>query len=230
MKRLVTARPALRFSLAIIWLAAAVTVAVFAQSAVGLLTDSDPVGGNTFATAASFGGQTNTGYLSPAAQAVDTGGDGDGYEKNPTQGFALDAATAEDRDSGTNTATSCSDAGKDRHRYYDYGISIPGGATIDGIEVRIDGRVDGTGGAPHICVELSWDGGTTWTAAKTTPTLPTVQGTLIVGTDSDTWGRVWNASTEFTNANFRIRFTDVASDTSRRFRVDWFALQITYTP
>jgi len=218
-----------RVSLVLIWLTVGVTVVIFGRSAAGLFTDADSNGGNTFSTAASFG-QTNTGYLSPAAEAVSTGGDGDGYEKNPTNAFALDANSAEDRDSGTNTVTSCSDAGKDRHRFYDYGISVPGGSTVDGIEVRLDARVDDTIGAPFICVELSWDGGASWTAAKTTPTIGTVQSTFFLGSSSDTWGHTWNPPNELVNANFRARITDVAGAVDRRYRMDWIAVQVTYTP
>ncbi len=61
---------AFRVSAIIIWLTAAVMVAAFAQSAVGLFTDSDPVGGNTFSTAASFGGPTFRAAASAAAPSA----------------------------------------------------------------------------------------------------------------------------------------------------------------
>lgn len=47
---------AIRVSVTIIWLSVAVMAAAFTAGAAGLFTDSDPVAGNTFATAASFGG------------------------------------------------------------------------------------------------------------------------------------------------------------------------------
>ena len=198
------------------------------QGSVALFTDQEAITGNTFTTAVCF--TCETGFLSPTAQGADSGGDGDGYEGDPTLAFALDGNRADDRDSGTNTSTSCGDAGKDRHRFYDYGFVISAGSAIDGIEVRLDARVDQTGGSPFLCVEISWDGGTSWTGVKTTPTLDTVQLTYIVGSVSDTWGRTWDSSTEFTNASFRVRVTDVAADVSTRFRLDWIAVQVTYTP
>lgn len=46
---------------------------------------------------------------------------------------------------------------------------------------------------------------------------------------ADTWGRTW-ASGDFSNANFRVRITDVASSTSRDFSLDWVGVQVSYTP
>ncbi|MDP3769090.1 MAG: hypothetical protein Q8S13_13835 [Dehalococcoidia bacterium] len=148
---------------------------------------------------------------------------------NPGNACADDAAFAEDTNSGSNTNTSCTNTGKDRHQFYNYGFSVPAGSTINGIELRLDAWADGTGGSPFMCAELSWDGGTTWTAVKTSPTLTTSQATYILGTASDTWGRTWSSG-DFSNANFRVRITNVASSTSRDFRLDWAAVQVTYTP
>jgi len=68
----------------------------------------------------------------------------------------------------------CTNTGKDKHLYYSYGFNLPGGSAINGIEVRLDAKADSTTGSPKMCVQLSWDGGLTWTAAKTTTTLTTV--------------------------------------------------------
>ncbi|MEO7667170.1 MAG: hypothetical protein ABIU97_09080, partial [Dehalococcoidia bacterium] len=75
----------------------------------------------------------------------------------------------------------------------------------------------------------SWNGGTSWTAAKTTATLTATQATYTLGTVSDTWGRSWAVS-DFTNANFRLRLTDVSTNNNRDFRLDFVAVQVTYTP
>ena len=79
-----------------------------------------------------------------------------------------------------------------------------------------------------MCVELSWDGGTTWTAAQTTPTLGSSEATFYLGTNTDSWGRTWS-STEFSNANFRVRTTNVSSNLKRDFFLDWVPVQVTYT-
>ncbi|HXQ39127.1 MAG TPA: hypothetical protein VN843_34325, partial [Anaerolineales bacterium] len=80
-----------------------------------------------------------------------------------------------------------------------------------------------------ICVQLSWDGGITWTATKSTTTLNTTEATYILGSTSDTWGRTWSTS-DFNNANFRIRVVDVASNSSRDFFLDYIAVNVTYQP
>ncbi len=174
-------------------------------------------------------GTTNTGFMDCSANAADTGGDGNGFQTNAANACSNDAAFAQDTNSGTNTNTSCSNTGKDRHRYYDYNFSIAAGSTIDGIEVRLDAWADGTGGSPFMCVELSWDGGTTWTATKTTPTLTTTEASYTLGASTDTWGRTWSTG-DLTNANFRVRIINVASNSNRDFRLDWVAVQVTYTP
>ena len=97
---------------------------------------------------------SSTGFHSPTAHAAVTSGAGDnnGYEVNPANAFADDGLYAVDNNSGTNTSTSCTSTTKDRHRFYNYGFSIPGGASIPGIEVRLNARVDSTSGAPKMCV------------------------------------------------------------------------------
>ncbi len=168
----------------------------------------------------------NTGWLSPSANGALTGGDNNGYQTNPTNAYSDNAAFAVDTNSGTNRNTNCGNGGKDKHSYYNYNVSIPGSA-IDGIEVRLDARADSTSGAPKMCVQLSSDGGATWTTAKQTGTLTTSEATYILGSAADTWGRTWTTG-DLSNANFRVRIVDVASNTSRDFSLDWIAVRVTY--
>jgi hypothetical protein len=104
---------------------------------------------------------------------------------------------------------------------------VPGGATINGIEVRLDARADSTAGSPRICVQLSWDGGASWTSALQTGTLTTSEATYTLGGAANTWGRAWG-SADLSNANFRVRVINVASNTSRDFSLDWVAVRVTY--
>jgi hypothetical protein len=173
----------------------------------------------------------NTGFRSPTAHAAVTSGSGDnnGYEVNPGNAFADDGLYAVDNNSGTGASTSCTSTAKDKHRFYNYGFSVPGGATIQGIEVRLNARVDSTTGSPKICVQLSWDGGVTWTTTKSTTTLATSETTRILGGVTDTWGRTWNSG-DFGDANFRVRLADVSSSTSRDFSLDWVAVRVRYLP
>jgi PKD repeat protein len=174
---------------------------------------------------------TSTGFLSPSANAAQTSsaGDNNGYQTSPANAYANDSLVAIDTNSGTNTRTFCTDSGKDKHRYYNYNFNIPATALIQGIQVRLDARTDATNGSPKMCVQLSWDGGTTWTTAKSTTNLSTTEATYTLGSVSDTWGRTWIPG-DFSNTNLRLRVIEVASNTSRDFFLDYVAVNVTYQP
>ncbi len=171
----------------------------------------------------------DTGYRSPTAQAPGPGGDGNGFEVNPSNAFADDSVFAADMLSGTSGSVDCASTVRDRQDYYNYGVSIPSGSTITGVEVRLDAKVDSVGNeAPGLCVQLSSDGGVTWTAAKKTATLSTSEATYLLGGATDTWGRAW-ASTDFADTNFRVRLTTIAYSNQRSFSLDWAAVKVSYT-
>ena len=170
----------------------------------------------------------NTGFAAPTANAPITSGAGDnnGFQTNPTNAYVTDGAFAEDANSGTNNNTSCTNAGKDKHLYYDFNLSVPSGAAIKGIEVRLDAKVSG-GSGTNMCVQLSWNGGTTWTAAQSTPALTTTIATHVLGGSANTWGRTWTA-TQFSNSTFRVRISNVAGSTTQTFSLDGVAVRISY--
>ncbi len=172
----------------------------------------------------------STGWLSPTGQSKVTSkaGDGNGYEVTPTNAYADDALFAVDMDSGSTDVLSCLDIGKDKHKFNNYNISIPGGSVAKGIQVRLDAHADSIIGTPKLCVSLSWDGGTTWSEWKTTPTITDVEQTYILGGVSDTWSHVWT-TTELENTNFQVRIADIASDNSRDFSLDWIAVNVVYS-
>jgi hypothetical protein len=179
----------------------------------------------------------DTGYRSPTANLAASGGDGNGFESitNPaTNAYADGGGYAEDVNSGSGSQTSCGDSHKDRHDFFNYGISVPSGNRIDGIEVRLDAWINSTSFflTRYMCVQLSWDGGLHWTTTGTdyqTSSLSTSQHTYTLGGSGDNWGHSWTPS-ELSDANFRVRVTDVASDTSRTFRLDWVAVEVYYSP
>jgi hypothetical protein len=173
------------------------------------------------------GSTSNTGLRSPSANAADSAGDGNGFESNAGNAMADDTSNAVDNNSGTAASTSCTSTARDKHRFLNYGITLPSGAAVKGIEVRLDSRVDDTAGSPRMCVELSWDGGLSWTAAKATSTLTTSMTSRTLGGAANTWGRTWTPA-ELSNANFRVRITNVANSTSRDFTLDWIAVRISY--
>ena len=170
----------------------------------------------------------NTGMKSPTANSSETtSGDNNGFEINAADAHVVNSLFAFDNNSGSGTNTSCTSTQKDRHRFYDFDFNIPGTAAIKGIEVRLDAKADSTSGAPKMCVQLSRDGGVTWTTAKSTPTLTTSEATYIVGGPLDTWGIAWTLS-DLSNANFRVRVINVASNTSRDFSLDWLAVRVSH--
>jgi hypothetical protein len=172
-------------------------------------------------------GSGSTGFHSPTANQAHSGGDGNGYETNPTNAYSDDGIYAIDMNSGSATGSSCTNTGKDRHGFYNHGFTLPAEATITGIQVRLDAKTDSTSGAPRLCVQLSWDGGSSWTALKTTTTLGTVEATYLLGSPADTWGHTWN-SAELSNANFRLRIINVATNTNRDFFLDWVGVNVYY--
>ena len=159
----------------------------------------------------------DTGFLDPAAQSADTGGGGDGFELDPTNAFADDAAFA-----------SNIGGDGDQHRYYDYGFSIKSSCDVSGIELRLDWWLDSLGGNNKMDVELSWDGGTSWTAAKSDTVESDTEHTTILGGPTDDWGRTWSA-TEFSDSNFRARLTTDGVG-GRNYFLDWVPVKVHYDP
>jgi len=95
--------------------------------------------------------------------------------------------------------------------------------------VRLDAKADATSGSPKIYVQFSWNGGATWTTGLATSNLTKSEVTYTLGGTTNTWGRTWSAA-DFSNANFRVRVIDVASNTSRDFSLDYIAVNVTYQP
>jgi len=182
----------------------------------------------TFTPTPTQPGSNNTGWVSPSTQASQSGGDGNGFQTSPTNAFADGGGVATDTNSGNGSSTSCTSTAKDRHAYFNYPLSIPSGSTITGIEVRTDARADSSSGAPHFCVEISWNNGANWTAMKTGPNLTTTERSDVLGSANDNWGRTWNTS-ELTNASFRVRIVSVSSSTSRDFFLDWLPVRVWYS-
>jgi hypothetical protein len=173
-------------------------------------------------------GSGSTGFRSPAAQQASSGGDHNGYESNANDAFGDDGLFASDSNSGTATSPDCAGPGKDRHQFYDYSFPIPAGSTITGIEVRLDARADSATGQPKLCIQLSWDGGSSWTEVQATTALGTAEASYFLGGSADSWGHAWNDG-ELSNATFRLRLTNVARDLSRDFFLDWVAVNVHYS-
>jgi hypothetical protein len=164
-------------------------------------------------------GLRNTGLTSPQSEAADSGGSGDGFENVPTNAFD---------DDGSPASTVNSLISGDNHQFYDFGVSINPFCEILGIEVRIDWWLLSNLGANSMDVELSWDGGTSWTTPKTDTLETTSEHTTVLGSDSDVWGHPWSPE-EFDDADFRVRVT-TNNGLTQDFFLDWVAVDVHYAP
>jgi hypothetical protein len=165
------------------------------------------------------------------SNAADTGGNGDGYETTPNNACASDGSVAVDPSTGSpGRSTSCTNASNDRERWWGYAFGLPGTVTsVDGLTVRADAGMNNNGGTSVLCVELSWDGGTTWTTAKSVTLSGAAIATNTLGSTSDTWGHTWTAG-QLTTTNFRVRVMDATSNPNKDYRLDFLAVTVQYTP
>jgi hypothetical protein len=108
--------------------------------------------------------------------------------------------------------------------WYNFSFVIPDGETIEGIKVVIEGHFP-SGNHP-VTVDLSWDGGTTYTTTKYNVTSYTTAYDIIsiLGGEDDTWGRTWS-SAEFSNSTFRVRMN---STSIAEFDLDAIEVRVYY--
>ncbi|OGO35590.1 MAG: hypothetical protein A2W35_19205 [Chloroflexi bacterium RBG_16_57_11] len=143
--------------------------------------------------------------------------------------YSSDNLYAVDTNSGTGTQTTCASTRKDRHIYYSFNINLPPSAIINGLEVRLEAKAENTNGSPHFCVQVSWDGGLTWTSAKISNNLTTNDALYTLGSANDTWGHAWTSG-QLSNSSFRIQLVSIASNTTRDFSLDCVAVNVFYQP
>lgn len=111
------------------------------------------------------------------------------------------------------------------HDYWGYGITGPLGAQVTGIEVRLDAwhwRYGWWEWESYLWVELSWDGGASWTSTGYgTGRLPLSETTYVFGGPSDLWGRSGWQWEDLSDSNFRVRVFGTGSA-----RLDWVAVRV----
>jgi len=101
---------------------------------------------------------------------------------------------------------------------------IPGGSTIDGISVIVEGFTAGL----QANVALSYNGGTNYTSALTTA-LTGTESLNTLGGPTNTWGRTWTAG-DFTSNNFMVKLTSVGTTgTGITISVDQVQVKVYYT-
>ena len=142
--------------------------------------------------------------------------------------------SSNDNSYASSTATSGSN-----HTWRDFNFNFTTPVTsIDGIEIRIRARTPSNVGSGNqtsctLRAELSWNGGTNWTAIKS-QVLGTTEVQFTLGAPTDEWGHNWTTS-ELANgsANFRVRLTSFKPNAncsaSRIAQVDELEAAVTYT-
>jgi hypothetical protein len=175
-------------------------------------------------------GPQSTGFKDCASNAVDTGGDGNGFETTPANGCVQDGQFAVDANSGTTLTNLCLDAGNDRHRYWGYALGLPATvSSINGITVRARMSTNNNTGTYGSCIQLSWDGGATWTTHQPFTFTTNAITNYTFGGSTDTWGRTWTTG-QLNTTNFRVRIINVAGTTNKTFNLDSLGVQVDYTP
>lgn len=196
---------------------------------------------------------TNTGFRVCGSNSAVTSssGDNNGYQTTPSNAcngtsgpdgqFAVDSGTGvPNRNSQT-----CTHSDFDRHTFGSFGFVpgsvIPQGASIAGIEVQVYVGASQNGGSPDltntvnpkVCVELSWNGGTNWTAAQSQAISKSQSPAVALktfGSSTDQWGRVWSAE-QLADSNFLIRITNLSENSGQdggTFWLDWIGVKVYY--
>lgn len=109
-------------------------------------------------------------------------------------------------------------------------LSIPAGATIDGIEIDMEGYASILGHEASVgdWIYVSNDGGSSWSTAQGTTTAPwstLVHAVETAGGTSELWGETWNATTA---AAIQVKLEWSTSNTDAVY-LDYVKVRITYT-
>lgn len=154
----------------------------------------------------------DTGWLSPAAT-------GETYNEwsNPTNAYT----------SNNQYASSESGNTRDQQDYYNFGISVPAGSTIDGIEVSVEGAPYSIKN-PNFSIKLSWDAGSSWTSTQDTGSYSS-EAYKSVGGSSDDWDHSWSIS-ELGNSYFRLYIENIGDSAVAAYPCcDHIRIKVYYT-
>jgi len=130
--------------------------------------------------------------------------DDTGFKSPTATGSTVNQWTNPSNAYTSNNSDTWATASTQKQDYSSFGFSIPAGATIDGIEVSMEGG--NVAGCPvcSVGVDLSWNGTTNYSAQKDISWNNGADTIKTYGGASDTWGRSWAVS-EFSDANFFLR-------------------------
>jgi len=137
-------------------------------------------------------GTANTGWQSPSAT-----GQTHNQWTNPTNGYSSNNSRA--------TINADTLVGTGSQDYGNFGLSIPSGDTVRGIEVKVESLTDSSG-YHDLAIAVSKDNGSTWFAEKTIryEDFDSVDGTKLAGHARSLWGLSWSPA-DLANANFKVK-------------------------
>lgn len=146
-----------------------------------------------------------------------TFGSNTGSYTNPTNATSDNASYA----TTVNTQTTT-------HQFYNFGFSVPSTGTITDVIVLANLRVDSTASRVRYGMELSRDGGSTWSTQKFTNQIGTTDEDVYWGGSPDDWTILPTPSQANDSSNFRIRIqNDFASASADAF-LDYIAVKVCY--
>jgi hypothetical protein len=128
-------------------------------------------------------------------------------------------------DDGTNTTGAWNELHADIELSSFSSLSIPAGATINGIEVVVDGQGSSDAGDPEVAVY----NGTSWSSNEVFSSDFGKTNTEYDpgwGSSSNLWGLTWNATTA---AAIQVRVDSSTIGYRRQLYWDWVKVRITYT-
>jgi len=160
-----------------------------------------------------------------------SGGDGDGYQTTPNNACASGGGSAVDPSTGvTGRSNDCTDPENDRHVWWGFDLGLPASVTsIDGITIRADASLNNNGADDYLCVELSWNGGGSWTPAQRIQLPNATFRTYTFGGATSLWGHAWSVG-ELTATALRVRVTNATSHPTKTYNLDYLAAQVYFTP
>lgn len=112
--------------------------------------------------------------------------------------------------------------------WFDFNFPLPGDAIIEGIQVDVEGNNQSQ--ANGVDIELSWDGGASYTSSGKGAIWPisSVDSIESFGGPGDGWGRTWSAA-ECSDSNFRVRLTRKGATEGVDFQVDHIQINVTFS-
>ena len=112
--------------------------------------------------------------------------------------------------------------------YKTFSISIPSGATITGVEVSVEANDTLPSGGYYLNVQLSTDGGSSFSTAKSATIIGSTDKNYTYGGSSDLWGETLTYNSF--GDNFRVKLTSQATVGDGYYiNVDHIQIKVYYT-